>query len=280
MNNQTNPLTQYFRQPVIHVRLPSQGQFYPPNALVMPPNGELPVLPMTAVDEITYRTPDALFNGSAVVSVIKSCVPAVRDPWVVPSIDIDALLIAIRIASFGHGMDLSTTCPSCNTTEDITVDLRRINDSLTIGNYSESLKVGDLEVFFKPINYRDVNKNNQIQFEQQQGLRLLSDDSVDEKTKADQLSKSIAAINNLTLVTIAQSIAAIKTPDVAVTEIEFIIDFLKNCERNMFARLRDHAIELRQRSEIKPIDIKCPHCNHEYKQPFTLDMSSFFADAS
>jgi hypothetical protein len=280
MINQANPLSQYFRQPAIHVRLPSQGEFYPPNTLTLPPNGEVPVLPMTAVDEITYRTPDALFNGSAVVSVIQSCVPAVRDPWSVPSIDIDALLIAIRIASFGHGMDLTTQCPSCNHQEEITIDLRSVNDNLRIGNYHESLHIGDLEVFFKPLSYQDVNENNQQQFEQQQGLRLLQDPNVDEKTKAEQLSRSVAAINELTLKTITQSIAVIKTPGAAVTEPEYIYEFLKNCDRAVFNRLRDHAIELRQHSEVQPVAIKCNNCSHEYQQPFTLDMSSFFADAS
>jgi hypothetical protein len=280
MNNPNNPLSQYFRQPAIHVRLPSQGSFYPPNTLALPPTGEVPVLPMTAIDEIGYRTPDALFNGSAVVSVIRSCVPAVRDPWVVPSIDIDALLIAIRIASFGHAMDINTTCPSCDHRDDITVDLRRVNDALTIGNYQQGLTVGDLEVFFKPMSYRDINRNNQIQFEQQQGLRILNDDSVDEKTKADQLIKSMAAINELTLNTIAQSIAAVKTPSGTVTETEYIAEFLKNCDRAVFAKLRDHAISLRETSEIKPLDIECANCNHKYHQPFTLDMSSFFGAAS
>ncbi len=280
MNNQSNPLSQYFRQPAIHVQLPSRGEFYPANALTLPPNGEVPVLPMTAVDEITYRTPDALFNGSAVVSVIQSCVPAIRDPWRMPSIDIDALLIAIRIASFGHGMDLNTQCPSCNHQEEITIDLRSVNDSLQIGNYQESLHVGDLEVFFKPLSYQDINENNQQQFEQQQGLRLLQDPDMDEKTKAEQLSRSVAAINELTVRTITQSIAVIKTPGAAVTESEYIYEFLKNCDRAVFNRLRDHAIELRQHSEVQPVAIKCSNCEHEYQQPFTLDMSSFFADAS
>jgi len=280
MINPNNPLTQYFRQPAIHVRLPSQGQFYPPNSLALPPNGEVPVLPMTAVDEITYRTPDALFNGSAVVSVIKSCVPAIRDPWHVPNIDMDVLLIAIRIASFGHAMDLTTVCPSCNHQEEISVDLRVVNDNLKIGDYTQSLQVGDLEVFFRPISYRDVNENNQMQFEQQQGLRLLSNDAIDEKTKAEQLTKSLAAINDLTLKTITQSIAAIKTPGATVTEPAFISEFLKNCDRAIFARLRDRAIELRQQSEIMPIAIELNNCYHKYSQPFTLDMSSFFGDAS
>lgn len=280
MINQSNPLSQYFRQPAIHVRLPSQGEFYPINALTLPPNGEVPVLPMTAVDEITYRTPDALFNGSAVVSVIKSCVPSVRDPWSMPSIDIDALLIAIRIASFGHGMDLNTQCPNCQHEEEITIDLRAVNDKLQLGNYQNSLHVGDLEVYFRPLSYREVNENNQQQFEQQQGLRMLTDPSIDEKTKAEQLTRSVAAINALTVKTIAQSIAAVKTPGAVVNEFEHIYEFLNNCDRAVFARLRDHAIELRQHSEVQPVAITCSNCSHEYQQPFTLDMSSFFADAS
>ena len=68
-----NPLTQYFRQPAIYVKLPSNGNFYPESSIDLAVNGEYPVLPMTAIDEITYRTPDALFNGQAVVSVIQSC---------------------------------------------------------------------------------------------------------------------------------------------------------------------------------------------------------------
>ena len=94
---QNNPLKQYFRQPAIYIKLPSQGQFYPEGALDMPPNGELPVYPMTAIDEITYRTPDALFNGNATVNVIQSCMPNIRDPWSIPAMDVDTILVSIRI---------------------------------------------------------------------------------------------------------------------------------------------------------------------------------------
>jgi len=277
---QPNPLSQFFRQPSIHIRLPSGGKFYPTGAINMPPNQELPVLPMTAVDEITYRTPDALFNGSALVSVIKSCIPSIRDPWVMPSTDIDAVLIAIRIASFGHGMDIDTTCPKCNHTDEITLDLRAINDQIRPGDYDKSLNVGNLEFYFKPINYKDVNQNNQVQFEQQQALRIVNSDEIEESVKVEQLNRSMRVINELTLKTIAQSISAIKTPDALVTEIEYIFEFLNNCDSKLFAQLRDYVIALKQSSEIKPIDLACPECSHKYTQPFTLDMASFFGSAS
>jgi hypothetical protein len=273
-----NPLTQYFRQPAIHIRLPSQGKFYPQGTLAMPPNGELPVLPMTSVDEITYRTPDALFNGSATVSVIQSCIPSIRDPWSMPSTDMDAVLVAIRIASYGHGMDISTTCPACEAADDVTVDLRRVNDSLSVGNYEEKLSIGDLEFYFRPITFKTVNHNNQVQMEQQQTIRSL--ESLEDAERSEKVQVLMSSINEATLSTVASSVAAIKTPSALVTEFEFILDYLKNTDGKIFNQIRDHAIKLKQQSEVKPIDITCSSCNHAYTQPFTLDLSSFFDDAS
>jgi hypothetical protein len=113
MTQTANPLRHFFRQPAIYLRLPSDGNFWPEGDLAMPQNRELPVLPMTAIDEITYRTPDALFNGQAVISVIESCIPNIKNAWSAPGLDVNAILIAIRIASYGHNMCISTTCTKC-----------------------------------------------------------------------------------------------------------------------------------------------------------------------
>lgn len=274
-----NPLTQYFRQPAIYIQLPSRGKFYPPGTLNLPPNGEIPILPMTSVDEITYRTPDALFNGTATVNVIKSCVPSVRDPWAMPSVDIDAVLVGIRIASYGHAMDLNVICPACKTDDEISVDLRAVNDRLKVGNYDQSLSISDLEFWFQPINYKSVNENNQMQMEQQQIMRVLDSDE-DDKVKLEQLNRSMAVLNDTTIRTIAQSIAAIKTPGAMVHETEFIVEYLRNCDSKIFNQLRDHVIQLKQQSDIQPLSITCKECNHTYTQPFTLDLSSFFDNAS
>jgi len=277
---QSNPLSQFFRQPSIHIRLPSGGKFYPAGTLNMPPNGELPVLPMTAVDEITYRTPDALFNGSAIVSVIQSCVPSIRNAWSMPSADIDAVLVAIRIASFGHGMDMTTMCPKCQHSEDITVDLRQVNDKIQPGDYDKQLTVGNLDFYFRPLSYTEINQNNQAQFEQQQALRMMSDDAVEETVKLEQLKKSMQVINGLTIKTVAQSISAIKTPDALVSEQSYILEFLNNCDSKLFSQIKDQVITLKQSTELKPLDLKCSECQNEYAQSFTLDMSSFFENAS
>jgi len=275
-----NPLSQYFRQPAIYIRLPSQGKFYPAGALVETANGEYPVLPMTTMDEITYRTPDALFNGSAVVSVIQSCVPNIRNAWHVPSIDIDTILVAIRIATYGHTMDITTKCPNCSTEADYGVDLRTVMERITAPDYDTPLEVGDLRIFFKTMNYEQINENSMRQFEDQKTMQVLQDANIDDKEKLTQLSDVLKKITEFTSRAMAQNIASIQTPTNTVTNTDHILELLVNSDRNLFSKIRARIIQVKQSSELQPLSLKCANCSHEYQQVFTLDMTSFFADAS
>jgi T4 bacteriophage base plate protein len=280
MTQSANPLKQFFRQPVIYLRLPSSGNYWPQGALDMPANRELPVYPMTAIDEITYRTPDALYNGQAVVNVIQSCIPSIRNAWAVPAVDTNAILVAIRIASYGHELELSTTCPSCDTESEYTVDLRQVLDSVKIPDFVDPIAQGDLEINFRPLDYKTQNETNQLQFEQQKQIQMiqLSDMSDDDKIAA--LNQSLKKITELTIDALKWSISSIRTPHALVTEPEFIHEFLTNCDSRLYNQIRDRIIKLRQDSELQPMHIKCSNCEHEYKQELSLDQTSFFAPAS
>ena len=97
-----NPLISLMRQPKIYIRLPSNGRYWSEGSLNTTTNGEYPVYSMTARDELMLKTPDALLNGQAVVDVIQSCMPNVNDAWAIPNIDLDVILVAIRLATFGE----------------------------------------------------------------------------------------------------------------------------------------------------------------------------------
>ena len=187
MTQIANPLRQFFRQPAIYLRLPSDGRFWPPGTLEMPENRELPVMPMTAIDEITYRTPDALFNGQAVVSVVTSCVPNIRNAWVIPSVDIDAILTAIRIASYGHELEIDSICPACDTRDSYSLDLRQVLDGFKSPDYDHCVNHGDLEIHFIPLNYQKVHLNNTMQFQDQRILQMLPSSELPEEEKIKML---------------------------------------------------------------------------------------------
>jgi hypothetical protein len=275
-----NPLKQYFRQPSIYIRLPSQGEHYPPGALDMPPNLEIPVLPMTAVDEITYRTPDALFNGSAMVNVIHSCVPSIKDAWSIPAMDVDTILVGIRVASYGHSMELTSQCPKCKHEHNFSVDLRVVLDQLKTPDYTSPVRHGDLEFYFKPMTYQNLNENNQMQFEQQKLMSVLPDAELPDAEKIASISDALRRITAITIDALCQSIGAVKTPSALVTEPEYIRELMQNCDRMVFNSVRDHIVKLKTSSELQPLKMSCPECQNEYEQGMTLDMTSFFEAAS
>lgn len=280
MTENSNPLRQYFRQPAIYLQLPSGGRYWPPGSLDMSETGELAVYPMTAIDEITYRTPDALFNGQAVVSVIQSCVPAIRDAWQVPNIDINAILTAIRIASFGHDMPIETTCPQCDATAEYELDLRSVLDQQRSPDYAQHVVIGDLEIVFQPMNYRNSNTVSSLQFEEQRILQMIPASELDEQTKIERLNEVMHKITSLTVQALKHSVAMIQTPGGAVINPDHIQEFLTNCDSRTFNIIRDHIIELRRQTDLKPLSIACSSCSNQYEQPLTLDMTSFFVPAS
>lgn len=271
-----NPLKQYFRKPAVYMKLPSGGKGYPEGALDMPPNGEFPIYPMTALDEITARTPDALFNGSAVVDIIKSCVPNIKDPWSVTNVDLDPLLIAIRAASMGDNMEFETNCPSCEEVSKYDINLPGLLLNFKPMDYDAPLALGDVTVKFKPMNYTEINKANLAQFELQKLLEIVLNEK-DEATRDARSSDALARINKMTFELIANTIEYIKIPNATVFEREFMVEFLENCDRQSYEKIRDYSIELKQSTENKPLHIKCTHCGHEYDQGFSVNVSDFFA---
>ena len=86
----------------------------------------------------------------------------------------------------------------------------------------------------------------------------------------------------MTMNAIAQSISMIRMGNDMVVEPEFIQEFIKNCSRDVFQKIRDHIVSLKDQSELKPIKITCQNheCTKQYDTPFTMDVANFFVSAS
>jgi len=278
----SNPLHKFMRQPSIYVKLPSNGNFYPRNTLEMPINGEVAILPMSTRDEIGVNTPDALLNGQAVVDMIHSCVPSIKNAWCVPAIDLDTLFIAIRIASYGEKMEYTSTCPECNNSDNYEIDLKQFLDMpVDISGFEAPFMYKNMQIFMKPADFETVNMQNQEQFEQQRLIVVINDSELDNEEKQRRFTQIFRKMTEYTVKNVSGSISHIITPEgETVTDPNFIAEFVSNSERALFDGVRKHLEKVVAGIPEKKVNTKCDSCSHEYTTPFTFDQSNFFAYAS
>lgn len=272
-----NPLANYYRQPKIYVKLPSKGQFYPQGALDVSETDEYAVYAMTAKDELMLKTPDALMNGQSTVEVIKSCVPAIQNPWLMPNIDLDAVLIAIRIATYGEKMDIDVKCPKCGHNNEYEIDLVSYIQNLTGFDYDNLVVVGPLEIYIRPYTYKEVTKTAIKTLEQERIFGIINDDKMSDEQKIEEFGISFAKLTELTVGLVTESIEKIVTPEGEVTDRKLIADFIKNAPKDIYESVQERLTELKKKLEIKAHDVKCGECSHEFTTTVTFDQSNFFA---
>jgi hypothetical protein len=260
-----NPLGKYFRTPAIQLRLPSGGRYWPPGTLDMPQTGELPVYPMTARDEMIFNNPDAL-----------------RNAWSMPSIDLDAVLVAIRIASYGETMDFTSTCGSCGEENTFGTDLRPILDSVQQSPaYDQEYAYQGLTFKFKPQDYSVVNMTNIETFESQRLFSVVNNSEMPDEEKLERVNAVFKKMTEYTVGVISGAIETIITPDgVEVANKHHIDEFLKNADRKTFKWIQDTITELGAQTGLNPIQIACPECEHSYSVPLTFDNANFFESSS
>ena len=277
-----NPLGKYFRTPAISLRLPSGGKFWPNGSLDLPETNEVPVYSMTAKDEMIFNNPDALMNGQAVVDVIQSCIPSIRNAWQMPSIDLDAVLIAIRIASFGESMEFTATCPGCSTENTYASDLRPMLDSVVNNTSFDQIQEYDgLQFTFKPQTYKTVNLINIETFESQRLFSVVNNSDIEDEQKLERVNEIFKKMTEYTLSILSGAIHSIITPDGTVVSNAMHIDeFLSNCDRKTFKWVQKQITDIGNKSKLSDLDMKCPDCEHEFKQPMTFDNANFFESGS
>lgn len=276
-----NPLRAHFRQPAIYLRLPSGGQFWN-SGLDLPEVGELPVFPMTARDEILLKTPDALLNGQGVIDVIQSCCPNITDAWQMPSVDVDAVLIAIRIASYGGSMPVDTTCPSCNTENTFDVDLNGYIDNIRIPDYNRKFHYDKIRIKIRPQTYASLNETNKISYEQQRVLENIVVDGNEEDTKVKEYRKHITKLVDLNAKLLVDNTEYIEITETGtiVTDPKFIEEFYFNCDAELCKALQDRLVEISREGAVKPQTGTCSNCSTQYEVSLTFDYASFFANSS
>lgn len=272
-----NPLKKYFRQPKVYIDLPSKGMYNKPGTLNGDPS-KLPIFGMTGMDEILLKTPDALLNGEATVKVIESCCPSITNGWDLSLLDLDLMLVAIRIATNGNTMTVTHTCNKCEAINDYDIELGNIVHHYAQVNYENRIVLDDVAIVIRPLNYKMWNefqmKNFAVQRQLHQTLQLPDEDEQSKNITAlfDQVSKIQTEM-------IFAQIESVETQEGSVTQREFIREWLENSEASIFDAVRKQIERNRQAWAIPKINAECPECHAPNEISVDLDQASFFESA-
>jgi predicted Zn-ribbon and HTH transcriptional regulator len=271
-----NPLAGYYRQPKVYLQLPSGGKWYEEGTLDVSEDGRYAVYAMTAKDELMYKTPDALMNGAATTEVIKSCIPAIRQPWKMPTLDVDACLVAIRIATYGDKMEVTSICPKCKEEQLYDYQLGEHLERISNFAYPEQLQIGDLVFGLKPYSYKEITHKQIQQIEQERIFEIINNETLSEEQKLEKFGASFIKLTEMTVSVVVQSIVSITSPQGTVTDKQMISDFVQNADKEIFTTLSEHLQVIAKQLELKAKKVKCGDCEHEFDVQLTMDQANFF----
>jgi hypothetical protein len=283
MTENTNPLNKYFRQPAIYVSLPS-GTNYPPHVVTPQQTGELGVMPMTAKDEIRFKTPDALMNGQGVVDVIQSCVPDIKDAWQIKSYDLDTILVAIRIATYGETMEINFNVPGANENVSHTINLPGILDQLRSTKVDSEIILNDgLKITVRPLTYKDMTSTSLQTFQQQKMYSAIQDSQLSDEEKAKRFNDAFRTLTELNASILLKNIEKVTMTDgTEITDPAHIKEFIENANAVVVKEIEDKLMKLRGQGAVKPLKLKATEeqikkgAPATYEVPVTFDTANFF----
>jgi len=272
-----NPLQQFFRQPKIYVSLPSRGIYNKP-ATISGDAERIAVYGMTGMDEIIMKTPDALLTGESTVKIIQSCCPSITDAWDINLLDVEMLLTAIRIATFGNEISVTNVCAECQTINNYDINLNSVIDYFTNCQYENTLVLQDLKIITRPLTYKQSSDFALRNFEMQQKSKQLEmvTTNDDRKLAMDSLLSDLASIRNEVF---SLGIESIDTGSVVVTERAFIKEWVDNVDASVMNAVVAHIETNRDAWSNPKHHVKCENCNHEEDIYIDLDQANFFAKA-
>jgi hypothetical protein len=279
MENQNNPLKNYFRKPGIWIKLPSQGQFYTVKPKDLNEMGEIAVYPMTAKDELLLKNADALLNGSAITELIKSCAPSLENPDQMPSIDLDAVLLAIRRCTYGESLDISTShdCKE-DAKNEVSLNLNAVIASIkTVEKIRPVTLSNDIKVYIRPVTVKQLLNLNWVQYEQIRNLQLAEQRELDEKSRVDMLQSSYLELTGQNIKIVCECIETVLLPDgISVSDSGNIREWATDLSKSDFKLIETAIMSVGNKGIEKTFKVQCQHCGEEYESQLDLNPTTFF----
>lgn len=278
-NSRINPLIQYNKRPARYVKLPSLGKCYL-KGIDLTDTNEIAVFPMTAKDELLLKSPDALLNGEAIKQVFRTCVPGIVDPSEIPVIDLDALMVAIRMATYGDNMEMEFThdCEP-NAVTQVNVNLGNVLDGTRFyqGNVEIELPDSKIKVIIKPFTMTEQNKVNIAGFEEMAKSQQVESEIKDQLQKLKMTGQSFTRLLDATLDLITSSIEKVITPDQQEYNNKAMIrEWISTISKPEFNLIDSTLKEITDCGVSGKITVTCAKCGKDYPAELTFNPSDFF----
>ena len=199
-----------------------------------------------------------------------------------PSLDVDALIIAIRIATYGPEMTLTVKVPNTGDEKDFTVDLNNLVEPLMSAKYDAVIQLDKMKITLRPLMYSEFTKDAIRSFEEQRVYNLMNDDSVPAEEKMERFRAAFNRLTDLTVETVAKSIAQVEVDDQVVSEPKHILEFMQNTSKEFYTTILNHISEQRDKFAVKPFIANTTKEEQEkgapetFEVPITFDQSNFF----
>ena len=257
---------------------------YPTEVVTKSATGEIGIMPMTAKDEIRFKTPDALMNGQGVVDVLESCVPDINDAWQIKSYDLDTLLVAIRIATYGETMSISFTVPVINEQVEHSINLPAILDEIQKVQVQSVITLKDgLKIKVRPLTYREMTSTSLRTFQEQKMYSAVQDSQLADDEKAKRFNEAFKKLTDLNSEILLKNIESITmTDETVITDATHIKEFVDNANAKVIKEIETKLMDLRSQGAVKPLKMKATEdqikrgAPTSYEVPVTFDSSNFF----
>ena len=273
----TNPLIQAYRKPALYVSLPSGGNYYKEKPKLSV-DGELAIYSMTARDELISKTPDALFNGEATFSLIKSCAPDIADAHDMPVNDLMVVLIAIRMASHGDTISVDIKCPTCSHLNQLGISTAGLLSTVEENKSSDHIILdNDFKVNCKPYSLADRTLLQIQRIKQAKLIEGLNNEDLSDEERQIRFGETFIEIADITVTLIANAITQVSPPEgEKVADHNMILEWLKSITKDDYDKIKNCVEDLSENNIDTKFDASCQACEHTWKTTIDLDIANFF----
>lgn len=266
-----NPLLQRMNKiPGLTIQLPSKGIFYTDGELDDEcSDGEVIVYPMTTTDELIMRSPDMLFQGTAVKEVLSRCLPQIKKPMQLLVADVDYILTNLRKISYGTHIPIRYNCDCLDDDKEAMEKLDASGDNeyvIPVDHFIQNTKPIDSKIFGKEYKV-EVSTGQVVALRPLRYCDFIKLQQMDpENLKEVEDIREYVAINFAAL---TKSVDDVNDPDM-------IKEWYKALYRFDTEKIRDHLDAVTPWGIDFTYKIKCRQCKKEKELTTQLNPVYFF----